>query len=561
MELFRFRPPLPERSPRSRPNCWRKRGNSLSYASRSISQWKSCATRSNGPDMYPSRNEAVGIAAFAIVALAAAGTAACSRGDRAEAGDASAAVSVGVTRAIRMPLERRLTLSSELVPFQEIDVYAKESGYVRQLNVDYGTRVTQGQLMAVLEIPELQAQLEQDKAAIKNMGEQVTHAEHELGRVEAQHKVAHLQFQRLNTVSESRPGLVAQQEVDDWQGKDLALEAQVEASKSGLQSAQSELAAAQARLVHDQVLADYARITAPFAGVVTERYANLGMLMQAGTTSSTQAMPLVKLSQDQLFRLVIPVPESDVRNIDVGDPVEVRIPSLTRTFPGKVARFSVDVKADTRTMHTEVDVPNRSEERRVGSDWSSDVCSSDLGGGADSVADQDFPRQSGAVFGGRESGHAHHAYRSGCAEPETRTDRGHVRGGHSEDGAQERRAGGAATSRGSPGRAQQRVGGEYGQSDRAADLDAGRSECRLCGGPGGLGGRRASGGERSRRSKARRSGAAQNHRPFELRGQELSVHVALLDSQPLLRRSHLPGAGSHWRDQPGAHAGGSVSRH
>jgi multidrug efflux pump subunit AcrA (membrane-fusion protein) len=65
-------------------------------------------------------------------------------------------------------------------------------------------------------------------------------------------------------------------------------------------------------LVHDQVLADYSRITAPFAGVVTERYANLGMLMQAGTSSSTQAMPLVKLSQDNLFRLVIPVPESDV---------------------------------------------------------------------------------------------------------------------------------------------------------------------------------------------------------------------------------------------------------
>src|ERR1039457_4938930 len=358
MELFRFPPPLPERSPRSRPNCWRKRGNSLSYASRSISQWKSCATRSNGPDMYPSRNEAVGIAAFAMVALAAAGTAACSRGGRGEAGDASAAVSVGVTRAIRMPLERRLTLSSELVPFQEIDVYAKESGYVRQLNVDYGTRVTQGQLMAVLEIPELQAQLEQDKAAIKNMGEQVTHAEHELGRVEAQHKVAHLQFQRLNTVSESRPGLVAQQEVDDWQGKDLALEAQVEASKSGLQSAQSELAAAQARLVHDQVLADYSRITAPFAGVVTERYANLGMLMQAGTSSSTQAMPLVKLSQDNLFRLVIPVPESDVPYIHVGDPVSVRIPSLNETFPGKVSRFSVDVKSDTRTMHSAVDVPN-----------------------------------------------------------------------------------------------------------------------------------------------------------------------------------------------------------
>jgi RND family efflux transporter MFP subunit len=309
--------------------------------------------------MYPSKSltakPTVGIAALAI---AAAGMAACSHGGRAEAGEAPPVVSVGITRAIRMPLERQLTLSSELVPFQEIDVYAKESGYVKDLKVDYGTRVTQGQLMAVLEIPELQAQLEEDQAAIKNMAEQVTHAERELSRVEAQHKVAHLQYDRLKTVSDSKPGLVAQQEVDDWQGKDLALEAQVEASKSGLQSAQSVLAGAQAKLVHDQVLYNYSRITAPFAGVVTQRYANLGMLMQAGTNSSTQAMPLVKLSQDDLFRLVIPVPESDVRYIHVGDPVDVRVPSLNRAFPGKVARFSVDVKADTRTMHTEVDVPN-----------------------------------------------------------------------------------------------------------------------------------------------------------------------------------------------------------
>jgi len=306
--------------------------------------------------MYLSRNQVIGIA---LVAAAAAVTGACSRDSRAEAaGDAPAVASVGVTRAIRMPLERRLTLSSELVPFQEIDVYAKESGYVRELDVDYGTRVKAGQLMAVLEIPELQAQLQQDQAAIKNMAEQVTHAQHELNRVEAQHKVVHLQYQRLDTVAESKPGLVAQQEVDDWQGKDLALEAQVEASKSGLQAAQSQLAAAQAKLVHDQVLYDYSHIAAPFAGVVTERYANQGTLMQAGTNSSTQAMPLVKLSQDDLFRLVIPVPESEVRYIRVGDPVDVRIPSLNRTFPGKVARSSMDVKADTRTMHTEVDVPN-----------------------------------------------------------------------------------------------------------------------------------------------------------------------------------------------------------
>ena len=91
------------------------------------------------------------------------------------------------------------------------------------------------------------------------------------------------------------------------------------------------------------MLFDYARITAPFAGVVTQRYANQGALMQAGTSSSTQAMPLVRLSQDNLFRLVIPVPESYVKYIHIGDPVQVRVPSLDKTFPGKVARFSVDV--------------------------------------------------------------------------------------------------------------------------------------------------------------------------------------------------------------------------
>jgi RND family efflux transporter MFP subunit len=153
--------------------------------------------------------------------------------------------------------------------------------------------------------------------------------------------------------------LVAQQEVDDAQGKDLAAASQVDAGESALEAAQSQLLVAKSRLIHDQALFAYARITAPFSGVITQRYANLGTLMQAGTSSSTQAMPLVKLSEDDLFRLVIPVPESAVRYIRVGDPVDVQVPALNRAFPGKVARFSVDVQQDTRTMHTEVDVPNR----------------------------------------------------------------------------------------------------------------------------------------------------------------------------------------------------------
>jgi len=294
-----------------------------------------------------------------LAAILALGLSSCSAGrnEKVEAA-AQSAVTVGVTNVVKKTLSNRITLSSELVPFQEIDVYAKESGYVQKLFVDYGSRVKQGQVIATLEIPELEAQLQVDQAEIKNASNQVLRAQHELSRYEAQYKALHLEYTRLNGVFETQPGIVAQQEVDDAQGKDLAAASQVDAGKAALEAAQSQLAAAKAKLVHDQTLYDYSKILAPFSGVVTERYANLGTLVQAGTSSSTQAIPIVRLSEDDLFRLVIPIPESYVRYIHVGDHVDVRVPSLNRTFPGKVARFSVDVRQDTRTMHTEVDVRN-----------------------------------------------------------------------------------------------------------------------------------------------------------------------------------------------------------
>jgi len=311
--------------------------------------------RSNHPRARTSNF--IGAAIVGLAALLTVGLSSCSSSGSGKA-SADEVVTVGVTNVVKKTLSRQITLSSELVPFQEIDVYAKESGYVQKLNVDYGTHVKTGQTMATLEIPELQAQLEQDEAEIKNAMNQVSRADHELQRYDAQYNALHLQYTRLNQVFETQPGIVAQQEVDDAQGKDLAASSQVDAGKAALEAAQSQLAATKARLVHDQTLFDYSRITAPFSGVVTERYANLGTLVQAGTNSSTQAMPIVRLSQDDLFRLVIPIPESYVRYIRIGDPVSVHVPSLNRTFPGKVARFSVDVRADTRTMHTEVDVPN-----------------------------------------------------------------------------------------------------------------------------------------------------------------------------------------------------------
>src|SRR5581483_2849369 len=191
----------------------------------------------------PLRRAAIAFLGVACLSLAAS----CGRktSSTAEAasdpGSSRSTVTVGVAKVTKRPLQRELTVSSELVPFQEIDVYAKEAGYVKQLLVDYGSHVKQGQLMAVLEIPELEALLRQDEAAVKSMEDQVTNATHQLGRIEAQHKVVHRQYQRLNGVAQKEPGLVAQQEVDDVQGRDLAAEAQVEAAKSALEAAKSNL--------------------------------------------------------------------------------------------------------------------------------------------------------------------------------------------------------------------------------------------------------------------------------------------------------------------------------
>lgn len=299
--------------------------------------------------------------ACGLIAATALAAAACNSSGGAPAATAPAASTlpiVAVAPVVRKSLARTIDISAELVPYQETDVYAKESGYVSQLLVDYGSHVKAGQVMAVLEIPELEAQLKEDEAQLDADDSQIARVSQLVSAYKAQDTALHLEYERLHDVSTQQPGLVAEQEVDDAEAKDLAAVAQVSATQAQLDAATHQLAVDKAKLVHDQALYSYARITAPFDGVVTQRYANLGALMQAGTSSSTQAMPLVRVSEDDRFRLVIPVPETYATSIHPGDPVTVRVSSLNRTFRGTVVRTSDEVRSDTRTLHTEVDVLN-----------------------------------------------------------------------------------------------------------------------------------------------------------------------------------------------------------
>jgi RND family efflux transporter MFP subunit len=286
---------------------------------------------------------------------------ACSKGKvEAESPTAPETVTVAVARATVENLSRGLVLTAEFKPFQEVDLMAKVAGYVKNINVDVGDRVGQGQLLAVLEIPEMADDLARAQAAVDRSQAEVARGRDELKRAESVHQIAQLSYNRLSDVAKQRPGLVAQQEVDDAQSKELVADAQVSAARSNVSAAEQQVHVNAAELQKVRTLLDYTRVTAPFAGVITKRYADTGSMLQAGTSSSTQAMPLVRLSENSLLRLILPVPESAVPTVHIGQSVAVRVPTLNRAFPGRVARFANKVSLATRTMDTEVDVPNPS---------------------------------------------------------------------------------------------------------------------------------------------------------------------------------------------------------
>ena len=154
-------------------------------------------------------------------------------------------------------------------------------------------------------------------------------------------------------------GLIAQQELDDARSKDLSAAAQVDAAKAALSAAQGGAEVARADNRRVGAMEDYTNVIAPIDGVITWRYADTGALIQSGTDSNSQALPIVKLAQSDLLRLRMPVPEDAVRYVKVGDTMQVRVDALDRSFTGKVVRFTRDVNFETRTMETEVDVENK----------------------------------------------------------------------------------------------------------------------------------------------------------------------------------------------------------
>ena len=232
-------------------------------------------------------------------------------------------------------------LPAELVPYESVDLYAKETGFVRSIRVDRGSKVKEGELIAELEAPELVAQRAQANAAFQS-------AESQLAAGQAKLAADQATYQHMSAAAKV-PGVVAANDLEIAQRTAQADQANVAALEKTAQAAHESL-----RSVTQ--LESYLNITAPFDGQVTTRYVHPGALV--GPAGGSGAMtPIVQIQTLTRHRMVVPVPEYNVAGIPEGTEVSFTVPSYPgRVFHAPIARISRAVDIKTRTMPVELDV-------------------------------------------------------------------------------------------------------------------------------------------------------------------------------------------------------------
>jgi membrane fusion protein, multidrug efflux system len=255
---------------------------------------------------------------------------------------------VTVVRAQRSAEASSVVLPGSVEPLQETGVYARANGYVRKWFFDIGAHVQEGQVMAELEVPDVDQELRQAQATANQARAQIRQAETQL-------ELARITNQRYATLGPS--GVVTQQEVDQY--------------RAGYDAQQANVAAAEA--AHGSALANVQRlrdlksfgvIVAPFDGVVTARTAEVGQLVSAGTGAVT---PLFKVAEVDTVRVFVHVPQLYAGGIEVGMDASASVREIPgRAFAGRVARTAHELDVGTRTLLTEVDIPNRDDSLLAG---------------------------------------------------------------------------------------------------------------------------------------------------------------------------------------------------
>ena len=255
---------------------------------------------------------------------------------------ASGPVAIEVARVVEQSLDVPLSLPGELTAFQSVAVFPRVTGFVKTVNVDRGSNVRTGELLASLEAPELVAQRSEAQSKLQA-------AEAQLAVARSKADSDGTTFERLKAAS-ATPGVVA--------GNDVMIAGKTaDASASQVIAAQQGVEAARQALNAVRDMEGYLRVTAPFAGVVTERNVHPGALV--GPPGGEGATPLLRLVDRHRLRLVVPVPEAYIAEMKPGAEIPFTVSAYPgRSFSGKVARIAQAVEVSSRTMAVELDVTN-----------------------------------------------------------------------------------------------------------------------------------------------------------------------------------------------------------
>ena len=257
--------------------------------------------------------------------------------------NAGAAVLVEVIRPARQTIVQRVELVATLEPWEQAVVYAKVSGYLKSISVDRGDRVRKGELLAVLDIPEMDDEYQKVEA-------QEQRAVAEIEKARADVRLQELIANRLDAIRSEEPGATTQQEVDIAAGRLAAAQASLSAARSRGAVVRGD----KARLT---TLMGYSRVTAPFDGTITERHVDVGALVTAGTES--KPTPILEIVNASKLRAMVDVPETDLPHLQQGDTARLRVSAYPdKTFDGMVSRFSGALGPKTRTLRTEVLIAN-----------------------------------------------------------------------------------------------------------------------------------------------------------------------------------------------------------
>jgi len=258
---------------------------------------------------------------------------------------------LSVMRVERGPNQHEIRLPGSMQALTEAPILARSDGYLKRRLADIGDRVRAGQVVAEIDVPELEQQIHQAEAAIEQAEASLEQAQANLEQGKANRELARITAERTRRLTER--GIAPQQEGDQSQAQLAAQDANVQALEKAILAQRSNLAAARANLARLQELQGYRLVKAPFDGVITLRNVDVGALVSSGNTL------LYRVAQTGTLRTYVNVPQNDVNSVHVGQAAALTVSHFPgRSFRGTVTRAANALDPATRTMLVEVDVPN-----------------------------------------------------------------------------------------------------------------------------------------------------------------------------------------------------------